>query len=99
MFFLEVLGKKGLSISQASFPGDKVSFKLQISSYPPLRCGFRLRWIGGGMASTSAPPVVFLRSGGVRGETGVKGELRKPMWAGGGTCLPRDAKSPVAGVG
>lgn len=51
------------------------------------------------MASISAPPVVFLRSGGVRGETGVKGELRKPMWAGGGTCLPRDAKSPVAGVG
>lgn len=54
------------------------------------------------MASTSDPLVVFtefLLSGGVRGATGVSGELRKPMWAGGGTCLPRDACSPVAGRG
>lgn len=42
---------------------------------------------------------VFLRSGGVPGAAGVSGELRKPRWAGGGTCLPRDARSPVAGVG
>lgn len=53
------------------------------------------------MASASTPPLVFmafLRSGGVRGVTGVMG-LRKPMWAGGGTCLPKEAKSLVAVVG
>lgn len=54
------------------------------------------------MALTSPPAgafVVFLRSGGVRGASGVNRELRKPMWAGGGTCLPSDTKSHVAGVG
>lgn len=54
------------------------------------------------MASTSDPLVVlteFLLSGGVGGATGVRGELRKPMWAGGGTCLPREACSPGTGRG
>lgn len=54
------------------------------------------------MASTSEPLVVFtefLLSGGVSGPTGVRGELRKPMWAGGGTCLPREACSPATGSG
>lgn len=54
------------------------------------------------MASSSNPPavfMVFLRSGGPRGVIEVREELRKPMWAGGGTCLPRDAWSPVAGIG
>lgn len=56
-----------------------------------LRCGFRLRWMGGGMASASSSGVVLL----VWGVTGVAGAVRKPMWAGGGTCLPRVACSPV----
>lgn len=54
------------------------------------------------MASTSVPLaafIVFLRSGGVRGATGVRAELRKLMWTGGGTFLPRDAMSPVAREG
>lgn len=46
----------------------------------------------------AAAVVVFLLSGGVRGATGVSGELRKPMCAGGGTCLPRDAMSVGAVV-
>lgn len=73
---------------------------LNIGGYQPLLCGFRLRWIGGGMASTSPPPLlimVCLRSGGVWAVTGVSRELRKPMWAGGGTCIPRDTRSPMAG--
>lgn len=51
--------------------------------------------------SSNLPAVfmVFLRSGGARGVTGDREELRKPMWAGGGTRLPKDAWSPVAGVG
>lgn len=51
------------------------------------------------MASTSYVFMECLRSGGVRGVRGLSGVLRKPMWTGGGTCLPRDAWSPVAGVG
>lgn len=51
------------------------------------------------MASTSNVFMECLRSGGVRGVRGLRGELRKPMWAGGGTCLPREAWSPVAEVG
>lgn len=53
------------------------------------------------MASCSPPAevfMVFLLSGGVRGATGVSGDLRKPMCAGGGTCLPRDAMSVMAVV-
>lgn len=43
--------------------------------------------------------MVFLLSGGVRGARGVRAELRKPMCAGGGTCLPRDAMSVMTVVG
>lgn len=35
----------------------------------------------------------------VGGVTGVAGAVRKPMWAGGGTCLPRVACSPVTRLG
>lgn len=46
------------------------------------------------MASASSGAVLL-----VGGETGVAGAVRKPMWAGGGTCLPRVACSPVMRLG
>lgn len=47
------------------------------------------------MASASSSGTLLL-AGGVMGVTGA---VRKPMWAGGGTCLPRVAWSPVTRLG
>lgn len=54
----------------------------------PLRSGLRLRSTGGGWHSVMCI--------GLRG--GVLGLERKPMWAGGGTCFPREENSTVPGV-
>lgn len=50
--------------------------------------GLRFRSTGGGSQSTTGT--------GLRG--GVLGLDRKPMWAGGGTCMPKEEKSNVPGV-
>lgn len=54
----------------------------------PLRSGLRLRSTGGGWHSVMC---IALRGG-------VLGLERKPMWAGGGTCFPREENSTVPGV-
>lgn len=53
----------------------------------PLRSGLRFLSTGGGWQSVRI---------GLRG--GVLGLERKPMWAGGGTCFPREENSMVLGV-